>query len=356
MRVCLVTPRFPPDVGGVAQASARRAQHIAQQGSVQVLTPAHFPQTFSESQALFAQSPWDLIHGYYPSLTGPWVQQLAQVSQRPYVLSARGNDLDRDIWKPELRPALLAALQGAAALTGVSRDLTRKLQALAPEVPAFYVPNSVDHQRFCPPSPEVRRQTRSAWQLPEQAFCLGFVGELRTKKGLSLLLMAFARVKAKSPALHLILVGPIREGEDQTLFALWQKQHPQAAEHVRHIPHLSHEQLATFYPTLDLLVMPSFQEGMANAALEAMSCGVPVLATDVGGFPDLLGSAASPVGGMLIPPYRGEALESALQEILQHPDVLGPWGSQARQRVLDHFCHRHEQHHYQQVYDFILRG
>lgn len=355
MRVCLVTPRFPPDVGGVAQASARRARHLAQQGEVLILSPDQWPQDPASCQALFLEKPWHLIHGYYPSLTGPVVQQLAAVSQRPYLLSARGNDLDRDIWKPELRPRLLAALQGATALTGVSRDLVRKLRALAPEVPAFYVPNSVDHQLFCPHSPETRSQTRRTWQLHPQDFCLGFVGELRTKKGLSLLLMAFARLLQRHPQVRLILVGPIRAGEDQALFTLWQQQFPQAAQRVLHIPHLSHEQLAAFYPALDLLVMPSFQEGMANAALEAMSCGVPVLATDVGGFPDLLGTGAEPVGGMLIPPYCGAALENALQEIVAHPEVLLQWGAQARQQVLKHFCHHHEKQHYQQVYDVMVQ-
>lgn len=353
MRVCLITPRFPPDVGGVAQASYRRSQHLAaHQGDVVVLTPATWPQTATETQMLFQDQPWDLIHAYYPSLTGQIALQLSQWTQTPYVLSARGNDIDRDIWKPQQRPDLLAALQGAAVLTGVSRDLTRKLGALTEQVPTVYVPNSVDHERFLPVKPAEQLVLRRQFKLPADGVIMGFVGELRTKKGLSLLLKTFAQLSQTEPDFYLVLVGPIRSGEDQQLLDFWKVKYPEAARRLLRIEHVEHDQLHTLYPVLDWLVMPSFQEGMANAALEAMSSGVPVVSTDVGGFPDLLTSGQE---GLLVEPYSEAGLLSALATALAEPQRRKLWGAAARHKVLQHFCAHHEQQAYAQVYAQALQ-
>lgn len=176
---------------------------------------------------------------------------------------------------------------------------------------------------------------------------MGFVGELRTKKGLSLLLKTFARLSEIEPKVYLLLVGPIRAGEDQQLLAFWQKQSPKAAQRLLRIEHVEHAQLHTLYPALDWLIMPSFQEGMANAALEAMSCGVPVISTDVGGFPDLLTSGQE---GLLVEPYSEASLLLALETALAEPQQREAWGAAARQKVLQYFCAHHEQRAYEQVY------
>lgn len=352
MRVCLITPCFPPAVGGVAQASARRAAQLAMHGSVSVFTPENWPCHAEHARALFAQKPWDLIHGYYPSLTGAISQQLGAWTNTPYVLSARGNDLDRDIWKAESRPGLLTAMGQASVLTGVSRDLTRKLKALVPHVPASYVPNSVDVHRFSPVSPLQKQALREHWLLPE-GICLGFVGEMRTKKGFSLLLKSFARLHRESNiSVYLVVVGPIREGEDQSLYCLWCQQFPEAAQALVHLPAVEHGALHRLYPVLDFLVMPSFQEGMANAALEAMSSGIPVIATDVGGFPDLIDSEVS---GLLLPPYSESQLFEALQTAVYEKGLSEKWGQAARKKVLECFQESHENKAYDLVYQRALQ-
>lgn len=351
MRVCLITPRFPPAVGGVAQASARRAAQLASEGSVTVFTPENWPRHVTHAGAIFDSQPWDLIHGYYPSLTGEIVRQLSQWTDTPYVLSARGNDIDRDIWVSERRPGLLSVLGQASLLTGVSRDLTRKLKALVPCVPAHYVPNSVDAQRFRPVNSLQKRALRERWQLPEGVY-FGFVGEMRTKKGFSLLLKSFARLQQQSQTpVHLLVVGPIREGEDQALYRLWCQQFPAAAQAFSHLPSVEHDTLHQLYPVLDVLVMPSFQEGMANAALEAMSSGVPVIATDVGGFSDLICSGRS---GLLVAPYSEQALFEALQQAVDAPLLREQWGQAARKKVLACFQEDHEKSAYDRVYQQVL--
>ncbi len=342
-RVCLLTPRFPPDVGGVAQASYRRAAHLRQSGQLAcVLKPEQWPGTATAARRLFEASPWQLIHGYYISHTGPLAQQLAQWTDTSYVLSARGNDIDKDIWRPQTRPAILEALEAAAALTGVSRDLTRKLSALVSHDRCYYAPNSVNVQHFVP-DPTTRIDFLKQHHIPEDRFVLGFVGEMRTKKGFSLLLNAFARLQKDAPV-FLLIAGMVREGPDRDLFRVWQQKHPEAAAHVKSLPYVSHETLPAVYQALDLLVMPSFQEGMANAALEAMSCGVSVVATDVGGFPDLLPDSA------LIPPYAEAALYQKLSEYINDPERRIRESQQVRDTVLKHFQHHHEQQTYDAIY------
>jgi L-malate glycosyltransferase len=354
MRVCLITPRFPPDVGGVAQASARRFNQLTASlgaDSVRVFTPHSWPRHAEEARSAFAQQPWDLIHAYYPSLTGKIAQQLSQWTATPYLLSARGNDIDRDIWKVESRSALLTALAQAALLTGVSRDLTRKLTALVSHVPVQYIPNAVDTERFCPVSAVEKQALRLRWQLSEGVW-MGFVGEMRTKKGFSLLLKSFARLHQYSRVpVHLLVVGPIREGPDEALYRFWRQQFPAAAQAVQHFPHVAHDVLHQLYPVLDFLVMPSFQEGMANAALEAMSSGVPVIATDVGGFPDLIDAEES---GLLIPAYSENALFKVLDIATHRPELRVLWGEAARRKVMSCFQESHENAAYGLAYQRVL--
>lgn len=355
-QICLITPSFPPAKGGVAQATARLARQLLQhQQLAYVVSPQAAHQDFSlpaelpveAIQRAYAQRPWQLIHAYYPSLTGAQALKWAQVSQRPLIFSARGNDLDRDLWIPERRRKLLEWIPQAQQLTGVTRALTRQMQAIAPHLPCHYVPNAVDSRLFCPGSePRHQAPLRHALGLGKNSLLLGFVGEARLKKGLPLLLRAFARL-AQGFDVHLLFAGSIRQGADRELFELWQKQHLQLRARVHCLPEREAHELPEVYRALDIAVFPSYQEGMANAALEAMSCETAVLSSTVGGFPDMI---ADKKEGCLIAPFSEGALLEGLQALCASETLRRTLGQAARQRVLKEFQLHHEFGRLQQLY------
>lgn len=288
----------------------------------------------------------DLIHAYYPSRTYHLAQRLQGQQLIPLIYSARGNDIDRDIWLPEARPDLLDALAQAQTLTGVSRELQRRLQALMPRIPCFYVPNSVDADLFRPLPAKPRP---AEWQA-EHDFVLAFAGEARLKKGWPILLQAFARLYHKYPQTRLLIMGPIRTGRSTELFKIWQAQNPQAAQAVIRQDYVEHQALAQLYNWSDCLIQPSYEDGMANVCLEGMACALPVIATRVGGFPDMLDSQS----GILIPPYDSQALEAAVSQLIGTPERCIEMGQAARQKIKSGFLSQHEQAAWQQVYEQAL--
>jgi glycosyltransferase involved in cell wall biosynthesis len=87
-------------------------------------------------------------------------------------------------------------------------------------------------------------------------------------------------------------------------------------------------------PHFDVFVLPSMAEGISNTILEAMACGVPVVATAVGGNPELVVDA---VTGRLVPAGNAEALARALHQLSANPDYAARCGAAGRARALDHF-------------------
>ncbi|MBT9546713.1 MAG: glycosyltransferase family 4 protein [Candidatus Sericytochromatia bacterium] len=369
-KILLLSPRIPPDPGGVAQAVWRQAKQLHEQGiSVELwgLSPGDLPDapfpvwrpttvaapinalSDLEAQSVahcFSGPPPDLIHGYYLSATAELALALGEHWQVPVVLSARGNDLDRDLWLPERREMLLKLLPKASALSGVTRALTQQLAVLAPACPVIqWVPNSVDSDTFAPQP----RSNDLALRLgiPQSGTRWGFVGELRQKKGLGLLLLAFQALAQKYADLSLLLIGEVRPGPDRQLLQLFRKQNPQLSPRLIEIPSQPHADLPALYAWLDAVVFPSLQEGLANACLEALSCARPVVATEVGGFPDLICNGQE---GRLISAYQLEPLIVALEEVYLQPEKAQAWGEAGRLKMCREFGPEQELENWLRLY------
>jgi len=259
------------------------------------------------------------------------------------VVSVRGNDLDRLIFDPARAPYIFYALRHADAITAVTQDLARKARVLGERDDVYLVPNGVDGELFRPgaPPPELR----SHLGLDDRPV-LGFVGEARRKKGLPLLLLAFARLNATTPA-HLLLIGGVRP-KDADIYELFRRQHPHLS--VQMVPYLPQEELVGYYNLLDIVVFPSRRDGLPNALLEAMACARPVVAAAVGGIPDVITDG---VDGVLVPPRDEEALVKALLALLSDPARRRALGEAARRKVLREYTPQQELERYLEVYQSI---
>src|SRR5262245_56291684 len=120
---------------------------------------------------------------------------------------------------------------------------------------------------------------RSALGWGNQHRVVGYVGRLTHLKGVDLLTTAFRELSQKTPDVRLLIIGSGKE--EKSIRSALAKELAQGLVHLE--PDLDHGQLAQGYRAMDLLVMPSRYENFSNALLEGMACGVPFLASGVGG-------------------------------------------------------------------------
>lgn len=160
---------------------------------------------------------------------------------------------------------------------------------------------------------------------------IGFVGELREKKGLATLLSGYAQL-AKKKSASLLIVGEVRNGEDKKVFDEFRISNPEYRITVT--GHVPHKDLPAYYSLMDVFVHPSMRDGMPNAVLEAMACGKAVIATPVGGMTDIIEDG---VNGYLVKINDAAGLAEKMAEVLSQPEKREAVGRSAREAVLSQF-------------------
>ena len=155
-----------------------------------------------------------------------------------------------------------------------------------------------------------RNQFRLQWGIPAEALVLGTIGRLHPAKGQTYLIKAVTQLRSKFPNLHLVLIGegPLRQELEGEL-----KQN--------NIPHTLTGYLPQAYkalPAMDLFVLPSVSEGMGLVLLEAMQAGVPIVASAVGGIPEIVRNGTD---GLLVPPGEVTGFSDACSKIIANPDL-----------------------------------
>jgi glycosyltransferase involved in cell wall biosynthesis len=261
------------------------------------------------------------------------------------VVSARGNDLDRAIFESQKAAHIFYALQNASRITTNTMDLARKALALAPGREVTMIPNGVAADQFKPgpASPELRQSLGL-----DSAPVVGFSGELRAKKGLNVLLLAFRELALRRKA-SLLLVGGVRPGDDTDTLRVFEKQNPGLS--ICTVSAVPLAEMPAYYRLMDVLVCPSVHDGLPNAVLEAMASGLAVIGTDVGGIPEAIVNGES---GLLISPGDVQALTQAIDELVADPVLRARLGQQARSRIEQNFSLQQELEGNLVVYQQIL--
>lgn len=224
------------------------------------------------------------------------------------------------------RMAMLGAVDRFVVL---NQESAAEIQALGlGRVPACPVPNGVDARRFTPAEPAERAILRARLSLPRDEPIALFVGRLERRKGLDILLAAWADLLRRPAAPRLLIAGPGEAGP-------WARQ-AQAHGVQRWVTFLGRRaDVADLYRSADLLVFPSRAEGCPNVVLEAMASGLPVVATDVAGNREAVGEDGK--AGRLVPAEDPAALAEAVATLAASAALRREVGSAARQRALERF-------------------
>lgn len=177
---------------------------------------------------------------------------------------------------------------------------------------------------LCPPgAPKWREPVRGH---PPEAGYLLFMGTLEPRKNVGLLLAAYRRLLTHHVTLpKLVLAGSADEDARQWLAALEQ---PPLHGRVEHIGYVMEEDRQRVYSGAKMLVLPSFNEGFGMPVLEAMSLGVPVIVSDRGALPELVGEA-----GVTVSPDSEEALATAIARLLRDNALVASLSERGRERA-----------------------
>lgn len=228
------------------------------------------------------------------------------------------------------------------AFISISRDIRGELLGVGvSEARIAEIPNGVDVRQFRPASDTERQALRGELGLPEGPLVV-FTGRFVPAKGLDVLLNAWPAVRERVPEARLLLVGDgeLRGALEQQAAALGLGDAVIFAG--------GHDDPAPFLRAADLFVLPSRAEGMPVALLEAMACGLPAVATRVGGSEELIADGES---GRLVASESPAALAAALGELLRRPGLMG---AKARQRIVDHYSLDQIAGRYAALYNRIL--
>jgi sugar transferase (PEP-CTERM/EpsH1 system associated) len=203
------------------------------------------------------------------------------------------------------------------------------------------VPNGVDGDRFAP-SREVSARIRRELGISSDALVVGFVGRLVALKDVKTLLLALEGLVSKVREVHAIVVGSGPE-----LIGLRDYVDGSATLRGRVCFTGPREDVPDLLKAMDLFVLPSLMEGMSNTILEAMATGLPVIATNVGGNPEILTDSVS---GYLFQPGNVDELRSKLATLLLNRELRKGFGQAARSRALTTFSLEAMLRQYRQLY------
>jgi sugar transferase (PEP-CTERM/EpsH1 system associated) len=204
--------------------------------------------------------------------------------------------------------------------------------------------NGVDVKAFTPRLSD-KETIRAELGLELDPIYIGTVGNLRPVKNQALLLQAAQQICTRHHNVRVVVIGegPLREQLVRTAEALGIQKQVCWLGARADIPELLN--------ALDIFVLPSLSEGLPMSVLEAMACGLPVVATAVGGIPEVVVHGQT---GLLVSSQDIQQLTAALAALIQQPDLRVTLGRQGRERAVAHFSLQRMVHDYQLLYESLL--
>ena len=271
------------------------------------------------ARGLAQQRPYDLCFAFAGVPAGGIAWALRRVLNLPYIVSLQGPDVPgfenryRYVYLA-LTPFIRQVWRQAAAVVAISQRQRALAWRTAPALPIDIIVNGVDLAQFTPVSPAPRPRGE-----PLTVLC---AARLIERKGQQHLLAAAARLRAQGIRLRVLLAGT---GDAEPLL----RQQAQASgldDQVQFLGFVERQAMPAVYAQADIFCLPSFNEGMSMALLEAMASGLPVVVTETGGLEELLDS-----NGLVAPWADVGRLAEALAVLANDAPLRAACGQRGRQ-------------------------
>jgi glycosyltransferase involved in cell wall biosynthesis len=267
----------------------------------------------------------DLIHAHFSYPDGYGMMKLAKKWRVPLVISALGTIERKVAYEGSYTSRqIIEAMNFADKVLSVSEDLKLHIVNLGiNEEKVHVVPNGVDTWKF---KPAGKAHARSLLNLPQDKNIILFVGALRKIKGVDYLIEAAKNFVNTNT--DLLMVGR----DDGLRKNLEKRAHElKIADCIRFTGPVNHEDIPLWISASDILVLPSLSEGRPNVVLEALACEVPVVATNVGGIPELMVDGET---GYLVPAKNPEELSRKINKLLEDKIQRENMGKLGRKSII----------------------
>jgi glycosyltransferase involved in cell wall biosynthesis len=266
----------------------------------------------------------DVILNYWLYPAGFAAVKVGRKLGVPVIVGSIGSDLNA-IGDPVSRWLTRKTMQEASLVITKSQQLRqRALQMGVDPTKVHVVCNGCDADLF---SVRDRGTVRVELNVPVSAELIAFVGRMDRAKGIFELLTAFTELSGTRPNLRLLYVG-----DGPELAPMQAKTRNAGLQDCVHFAGAcSPQKVARWLTAANLLVLPSYAEGCPNVIIEALNCGRPIVATNVGGIPELIDSRC----GLLVPPHQAGALRNAIEAAL-----TSFWDENT---IANHFCRNWDQ-------------
>jgi len=247
----------------------------------------------------------------------------------------------------------------ATWLNRYSAQLAHGLIAISEEVRRHIIEEEKIHHRYIPViyngieiAPFLKQQhkektLRSQLGLHSNYYLVGTVSALYPRKGLRYLIEAALHIFPRYPNTRFLIIGdgPLRNTLEEQIASLGLQDKILLMGHRRDVVQL--------LSILDVFVLSSLSEGVPIAILEAMASGKPVVATYVGGVPEIVQEG---ITGLLVPPKDAEALANAIAVFIQRPELGTMMGGAGQKRVIEKFSAATMAMEYEKVYRKLLHS
>ncbi len=264
----------------------------------------------------------DLVHVHLAGLQTDVAALASRLFRRPMYVKVAAGGISGDVQGYFSLPFLprLYGLRRADRVQAISDEIVDDLRAAAiDEACIARIPNGLDLDRFTAVGEGTRSAFRRKLNLPEEAVIVLFVGRFHEAKGLFDLLDVWARRDRGVQSL-LVLVGA----------SDWSPVQPEFLEREGVVVRGWSPAVQEYYQAAEIFVLPSYSEGMSNALLEAMSCGLPSVTSNIGAAPRMITDGES---GLLMVPGDRKALAHHLDVLIGSPESRGRLGAAAAQAV-----------------------
>jgi glycosyltransferase involved in cell wall biosynthesis len=199
--------------------------------------------------------------------------------------------------------------------------MKKKLVTLGiPKNKVLYLPNSINAHLFVP-----KKQ--------KQDNMLLFVGRISAGKGLHILVKSLQYLKEN---IRLVVIGPCGWDKNyyQGMLELIERENRKRGHKIIYLGAKEPLELIEWYQKASLFILPSFNEGFPVTILEALACKTPVIATPVGGIPEIIKNHET---GILVPQHDPKTLAKAIQYLLENKDIRLKMGHEGRKRVIKQY-------------------
>ncbi|MDH5375772.1 MAG: glycosyltransferase family 4 protein [Candidatus Bathyarchaeota archaeon] len=382
-KICLVTHFFPPHIGGIEKVADEQSKRLAKLGyQVSVLTSkthkknerhAEGIKVFSYSILNIAERvgiPYpvlsfkayknfaevikkcDIVHAHGHAYMSSYIAcEVAKKYKKPFILTQHNTFIDYQSWLNIVEHVNdwtvgRVVLKGSDRVITVSRKTMEYVLKLGADISKTSVMhNGVNTTFFHPMN---REESRDKLGLPKNRTLILTIRRLVYKNGLDTFIESAPLLTRDYPDLLFIVIGtgPSRKLIEKRVRELG------IEDNVRLTGFVPEKLLPLYYNAADYFVIPSSSgEGLPLVLLEAMACGLPVIATSVGGTPEIVEDMRN---GVLVPPRNPKALAKTISKFLSNRELGPAIGEEARKTVEDEFTWEENVRRLRSVYDEFL--